>query len=644
MLRLALLLALPAVALAQGPFPAPKTFPPDEATLAKIKGKTEELRKAIDAIPPGKTHFTKPDVEVFHKAADWMLRHGEWYTDKTAQQTLDVLDAGLKRAAALKDGKAPWLDVKGKAVALGKPSGVDGSVQPCSLLFPADFDPTKHDPKKRYRLDIVLHGRDATLTEVKFLHAKEFAKAGKAPDHFVMEMYGRGNNAYRWAGENDVTSHHEVAARFASVVQANTFLRGFSMGGAGTWHIGLHHPDRFAAISPGAGFTTTRGYVGNLPKQLPDYIEKCLHIYDAVDYAENAFNVPVIAYSGEKDPQKAAADNIEKALKGFKEPHTFTHLIAPGLAHQQPAEWQKKIDDEFHALDGKKQLYPGRVRFVTHTLTYPSCDWLEITGLDRHYERSVADVTWDGKRLTATTANVRSFTVETDTKKYHPRETTVDGQTVALTPKSSSAWKFEKVDGKWVNAESRRYWPPTKRPLQAGPIDDAFRKSFAVVPPSGDPWHDGPAAFTAARREQFAALWDKWFRGKMPTVSADKADKQDGSLVLFGDPQSNPLIAKFLPKLPIKWTKDELVMNGVKYDAKTHVPVLIYPHPKGGNYVVINSGHTFGEADLRGTNALLYPRLGDWAVLKPTPTKDNPAAFEVVAAGLFDEFWQFPKK
>lgn len=27
--------------------------------------------------------------------------------------------------------------------------------------------------------------------------------------------------------------------------------------------------------------------------------------------------------------------------------------------------------------------------------------------------------------------------------------------------------------------------------------------------------------------------------------------------------------------------------------------------------VVINSGHTFGEADFRGTNAWLYPRLGE---------------------------------
>ena len=32
---------------------------------------------------------------------------------------------------------------------------------------------------------------------------------------------------------------------------ARIVLRGFSMGGAGTWHLGLHHPDQFCV--PGAG-------------------------------------------------------------------------------------------------------------------------------------------------------------------------------------------------------------------------------------------------------------------------------------------------------------------------------------------------------------------------------------------------------
>ena len=75
-----------------------------------------------------------------------------------------------------------------------------------------------------------------------------------------------------------------------------------------------------------------------------------------------------------------------------------------------------------------------------------------------------------------------------------------------------------------------------------------------------------------------------------------------------------------------------------------HVPVMIYPSPLSTrNYIVLNSGHTFRAADLRGTNALLYPRLGDYAILKPTPNEKDRAAVEVVTAGLFDEDWQYGK-
>ena len=73
--------------------------------------------------------------------------------------------------------------------------------------------------------------------------------------------------------------------------------------------------------------------------------------------------------------------------------------------------------------------------------------------------------------------------------------------------------------------------------------------------------------------------------------------------------------------------------------------MLIYPSPLNADrYVVLNSGHTFHAADFQGTNALLYPRLGDYAVLKLAPTKTDPLAVEVATAGLFDEFWRLKKK
>ena len=108
---------------------------------------------------------------------------------------------------------------------------------------------------------VLLHGRDATMTEVKFISAAESAKeADKNLEAIIIEPYGRGNNAYRWAGEADVdrgSQWHYFAdaypgSRRGSIGNGRVVIRGFSMGGAGTWHLGLHHPGDFIAPLAGA--------------------------------------------------------------------------------------------------------------------------------------------------------------------------------------------------------------------------------------------------------------------------------------------------------------------------------------------------------------------------------------------------------
>ncbi|MBY0459902.1 MAG: hypothetical protein K2V38_21495, partial [Gemmataceae bacterium] len=568
----------------------------------------------------------------------------EWLAAGSVKWALTTLDQGLARAKQAEGGKPVWRDAPGKWVVRAYRSKIDGSIQPYAVLLPPDYD---KQPERRWRLDIVLHGRDASLTEAKFI-ATHQGNAPKGLDYIQLEPYGRGNNAYRWAGEEDVFRAFDQVLYDGriKVAENRVVLRGFSMGGAGTWHIGLHHPDRFCVIGPGAGFTTTHGYIAGLPKELPDYQEKCLRIYDAVGYAENAFNVPVVAYSGEKDAQKKAADNIEAALKNFKEPHTFKHLVAPGLEHQMPKEWQDKAEAEYRKFTDKGRQEPKRVRFVTYTPRYSECNWLRVDALETTYEKAVVDATRDENQITATTSNIRRLSLDLPPGKY---TVTADGQKLELKVAEAAGLScIEKQGGRWVQVDPGKVVPraakqPEKRFRVHGPIDDAFGSTFTVVGPSG------AGGYPSAALKQFADVWDRYFRGTLPTVAPaafNDAEHFYGNLVLFGTPETNPLIADMLPKLPITWTKDKLVVNGVEYDPKTHVPVLIYPNPRTKNqdYVVINSGHTFKEADLKGTNALLYPRLGDWAVIKPTPTDKDPAAYEVVAAGLFDENWQFPKK
>ena len=626
-------------------FPPPKANPPDVAGLAAIKHKTEKLGAALAALR--KAEGIAPRslllLEYHHEAARRIVRHGEFF-GKQADWTREILDDGLKLAQRLKAEKDAGIVKPGRSGVIAYRSRIDGSVQACAVSLPADAK------GKRWPLHVVLHGRNGGLTEVSFLHGHKPKAAPRGQGRIVLEVYGRGNNAYRWAGEADVAE--AVATVMPLVDERRIVLRGFSMGGAGTWHLGLHYPHRFCVLGPGAGFTTTHGYIRGL-KELPPWQEACLHVYDAADYAENAFDVPIVAYSGADDPQKAAADNIEKAMKklGLK----MTHLVAPKTKHSIPPAFQKKLAEEYARYEKKgRPAYPAEVRFVTWTLKYPMCDWVEIHGLEKHYARARVQATKGKAGFEARTENVTRLVLVLP----HEESTTpavgvrIDGQEFAKARPhpwgGEAAVLLEKKAGKWglitpaglarTNAAQR-----LKSPGQTGPIDDAFTVPFLCVRGTGKAWNLAAQAHAAASLERFRQEWSKSFRGEIRVKDdrdVTKEDKARYSLILFGDPGSNSLIAQSLPVLPLKWTPKTIALAGKEHDAAAHVPALIHPSPfVGGRYVVINSGHTFHKRDFEGTNALLYPRLGDWVVFK-VPDTEKPLAVDVIAAGLFNEGWK----
>ena len=112
-------------------------------------------------------------------------------------------------------------------------------------------------------------------------------------------------------------------------------------------------------------------------------------------------------------------------------------------------------------------------------------------------------------------------------------------------------------------------------------------------------------------------------------------DVEDYNLILFGDPGSNAVLASIRDELPASWSRESIDLGG-HYPSADHAPALIAPNPKNRfRYVVVNSGPTFGEAEFRGTNALLYPHLGDWAVFRVSNERSD-----VKASGYFDESWR----
>ncbi|HEY1084341.1 MAG TPA: hypothetical protein VGE29_18890, partial [Prosthecobacter sp.] len=177
-------------------------------------------------------------------------------------------------------------------------------------------------------------------------------------------------------------------------------------------------------------------------------------------------------------------------------------------------------------------------------------------------------------------------------------------------------------------------------------IDDAFMDSFLYVKPTGTALNEKVGAWTQAEMERASFEWRRQFRGDAP-AKADKdiseADIAANNLVLWGDPQSNAVLAKIIAKLPVEWTKDKLVVNGKTYDVNSQAPVLVYPNPLNPKrYVVINSSFTYREYDYLN-NARQVAKLPDWAVIDLSKPKSTRASGGVPDAGFFNEAWQWKK-
>ena len=102
------------------------------------------------------------------------------------------------------------------------------------------------------------------------------------------------------------------------------------MGGAAAWHFAVHYSDRWFAANPGAGFSETPRFLNVFQNEKvePTWYEKTLwHLYDCTDYAANLLQCPTVAYSGELDGQKQAADVMDEALRA--EEVRLVHIIGP---------------------------------------------------------------------------------------------------------------------------------------------------------------------------------------------------------------------------------------------------------------------------------------------------------------------------
>ncbi|WP_395732412.1 prolyl oligopeptidase family serine peptidase [Prosthecobacter sp.] len=637
------------------PVPPPGVAVPD-ADRARLTECLKKLRTAIDEAAKAQAKNPQladllPDIEIYHKAVDWALRYNEVHKLGELKSADEIIAEGLQRAEQFKTGQAPWTKQKGLVVRAYR-SKIDGSVQPYGMVIPESYVGAP------VRTDIWCHGRGETLSELSFLDQRRKQVGQITPKGaLVLHAYGRYCCANKFAGEIDLIEAIDHASKFYAIDEDRIIVRGFSMGGAAAWQFAVNYADKWCAANPGAGFSETPEFLGGFQNEdvsgAPWYQQKLWHWYNATDNALNLENCPTVAYSGEIDKQKQAADMMEKALRG--ENVDLLHIIGPQTAHKIHPDSLVEIEKRLASIAaiGRNRM-PKEVHLSTWFLRYNHMFWVKVDALEEHWVRGRIHARITGpSEITIKLQNISAFTLDMPSGHcpmpllFKP-VVSIDGQLLEVTrPKLDRSWlvHFQLKNGKWTQTlDNEGDGKLVKKHGLEGPIDDAFMDKFLFVKPTKAGASEKVDAWAKAELERAQFEWRRQFRGDAPTkddTAVSDADIAANNLVLWGDPQSNAVLAKIADKLPIQWSKDKLVANGKTYDAATNAPVLIYPNPLNPTkYVVINSGFTYREYDYLN-NARQVAKLPDWAVIDLTKPKTSQAPGGISDAGFFGESWEW---
>jgi|GEM_PF-512062 len=267
--------------------------------------------------------------------------------------------------------------------ALSFKSSYDGTMQPYRLFIPSDIKKEKTLP-----LLVVLHGKGVNQDAwFDYTPVKEFAEKH---GYIVAAPHARGDSFYRGAGEQDVLDIIKLIREQFAVDQDRIYLMGHSMGGWGSWWIGLRHPDLFAAIFPMAG---------HAPMEL---LQNARHLSPFIIHDTDDPIVPV-TYS------RNSASTL--ANLGI----SFRYREEQGYGHSS-----KIIGDNFPRLfdwmkNHKRISKPRRVTFITPSPKFGKAYWAYVIETEQYPKLGSLDAKWGANnRLIIKTRNIKRLGVLLD--------------------------------------------------------------------------------------------------------------------------------------------------------------------------------------------------------------------------------------
>lgn len=432
-----------------------------------------------------------------------------------------------------------------------------------------------------------------------------------------------------------------------------TYLTGHSMGGHGTWQLGVTFPDHFAAIAPSAGWISFFSYAGapkleatNSRLQL---LQRASTPSDTLVLKSNYLHHGIYILHGDADDNVPVTEarTMKEVLGEFH--RDFAYHEQPGAGHwwgNACVDWPPIFD----LFTRHKIPQENQVRMVDFSTANPGISsashWASIEAQQHPLAKSAIRVTWNpnSKAFQGNTENVLRLGLNTASlTRTGSVSVELDGQkfeNLAVKSKTSKLW-FEKDASGWKPALAPD--PRLKGPHRYGPFKEAFQHRMVFVFGTQGTPEENAWAFRKSRLDAESF----WYRGNGSVeVVADTAfdwkapQNRDRGIVLYGNADTHALWKALLSDSPIQVRRGRIQAGRRTLEGADLACLFLRPRPDSPIASVAVVGGS-GVVGMRLTDRIPYFLAGvalpDWTVLDPEALRSGPEG--VRATGFFGDDW-----
>ncbi|MFZ4506144.1 MAG: prolyl oligopeptidase family serine peptidase [Fimbriimonas sp.] len=434
-----------------------------------------------------------------------------------------------------------------------------------------------------------------------------------------------------------------------------TYLTGHSMGGHGSWQIGVHFPDRFAAVAPSAGWVSFWSYAGggqyDLSRPMEAMLRRASSASDTLALKSNYYQQGIYVLHGDADDNVPVTEarTMRSELSdhpdlGWHEQKGAGHWWSEGNEPGARCVDWAPIFGMFSRRAIAKPSATTSVRFVTANPGVSARNlWVTIVQQDKQWVRSGAQLTAKPSeaKITGTTENVARLTLGLDAlAKSSSVQVQLDDS-----PSIQTAWPaggkvhLAKTNGRWafVSAPSTE----EKHPGRSGGFKDVFRNRVCfVVGTQGTPEENAWAA--AKARYDAETLWYRG-NGSVDVITDQaflKARPDQRNVLLYGNATTNSAWNLLLAKSPVQVRRGEVTVGSRKFASSEFAVLFIYPRPKTANAsvgVVSGTGLTGMRLTDRSPFFVSGAGMPDLMVYGPEMLREGSAGVRM--AGFFGNQW-----